>query len=397
MRTLYLDTFSGIAGDMLLGLLIDLGVEADHLREELAGLGLDDWALHIRREKRLGIAGTRIEVRTGEGQSHRSWSRIDRLLAEAPLPARVQANARAVFRLLGETEARVHDVPLETIHFHEVGAIDAIIDITGCCLGLHLLGVERLVCAPLPLSHGFIDTEHGRMPLPAPATAALLEGAPVIDAGCDRELVTPTGAALVRTLAEFAPLPAMHILRTGYGVGGRDLTDRPNLLRGLLGETEGSGLECDRVVVIETHIDDASPEWLGYLQELLFEQGALDVAFTPLQMKKNRPGCGIVLIAPEPDGERLASLLLNQGISGGVRWRLEHRWKLPRETRTVTTPYGKVRVKLFRLADTSCRLAPEFDDCRHIARQTGLPLGEVYRQIERAAEHLLDEKETTDE
>ncbi|TYO97501.1 hypothetical protein EDC39_11041 [Geothermobacter ehrlichii] len=394
MKTLYLDTFSGIAGDMLLGLMVDLGFEADRLRGDLAALGLDGWTLHVRREKRLGIGGTRVEVRVEKEQPHRSWNRIDRMLADAPLPAAARKQARTIFRLLGETEAKIHGVPLDAIHFHEVGAVDAIIDIVGCCLALQQLGIERLVCSPLPLSRGFVDTEHGRMPLPAPATAALLENVPVVAADCDHELVTPTGAAIVKALAEFAPLPAMRLERTGYGVGGRELADRPNLLRGLLGEETSSGLECDRVTVIESHIDDASPEWLGYLQELLFEHGALDVAFAPLQMKKNRPGAGIILVAPEAEGERLAALLLRQGTSSGVRWRTERRWKLPREIRTVATPFGEVRVKLFQVDRTTRRLSPEFEDCRRIARQTGLPLAEVYRQVECAAEKLLAGEET---
>lgn len=393
MTTLYLDTFSGISGDMFLGLLVDLGLDAAQLRTTLETLPVSGWSIETRKEARQGITGTRVIVDAKQPQPHRRWADIDTMLTEAPLDEGIRSKARQMFRHLGEAEAKIHGTTLEEIHFHEVGAIDAIIDIVGAATGLQLLQIDQVICAPLPLSQGFVKAAHGRIPLPAPATAELLAGHPVRNADCDRELVTPTGAVIATTLASFGPMPAMQLIKTGYGVGGRELSDRPNLLRGFLGQVTKTGLETDQVAVLESHLDDANPEWLGHLSELLLEAGALDVGFSALQMKKNRPGTRVTVIAEPAAADTLASVLLHHSSASGVRTSVQQRWKLRRHTRRVATPWGEVTVKLFENAERLLRVTPEFEECRAISRQHGIPLPEIYRQVDRAADDLFDREE----
>jgi len=393
MRTLYLDTFSGISGDMFLGLLVDLGLDPALLQRALQKLPISGWRLRIGRESRQGITGTRVRVECDPQQPERHWRDIDSMLADCPLPPQARQAARNIFRRLGEAEAKVHGCKLEQIHFHEVGGVDAIIDICGTTLGLHLLGVEHIVSAPLPLSCGFVSSAHGRMPLPAPATAELLAGQPVRDAGSDRELVTPTGAAIAASLARFGELPDLQLERVGYGVGGHDLDDRPNLLRGFLGEAAGEGLQADRVAVLESHVDDVNPEWLGQLMDDLLAAGALDVAFSPLQMKKNRPGTSVRVLASPEQADNLGRKLLLGSSSSGVRIDLQRRLKLRREEGCVETPLGAVRVKLFYDADRLLRVTPEFEDCRRIAREHDMNLPCVYREVERVANAMFKREE----
>jgi len=389
LKTLYLDTFSGISGDMFLGLLVDLGVDPAAIEAELQKLPVSGWRLESRREKRQGIEGTRLVVHCAEEKHHRTWADIDRMLAASGLQSPVRELARRIFRRIGEAEARVHGVPLEKVHFHEVGALDSIIDVAGAAVGLHQLGVSEVVCSPLPLARGMIDTAHGAFPLPAPATVAILQGYPVTDGHSEFELVTPTGAAIAAEIAVFGPLPAMTLARVGYGVGGRQLPDRPNLLRGMLG-TPATAAETDRVAVLETHLDDANPEWLGTLMERLLAAGALDVGYGPLQMKKNRPGLRVTVVAPPELASALASLLLRESSAIGVRCHETVRYKLHREERTVATPLGEARVKLLYDGEELVRTTPEHDSCRRLAEKSGRPLPEVYRMVERAADELFD-------
>lgn len=386
MTTLYLDAFSGISGDMCLGLLIDLGLDPADLDADLRTLPINGWHLEVRAEQRHGLGGTRVEVRCEPGHRHRSWSDIDSLLATCPLPAAVTDRARRIFRRLGEAEAHVHRVPLEQVHFHEVGAVDAIVDIVGTAAGLDRLGIAAAVCAPLPLSRGLTRGSHGALPLPAPATLELLRGAPVRDAGSEIELVTPTGAAIAVEIAGFGPLPAMTVERVGYGVGGRELADRPNLLRGILGRVGGTGhLLHDTVTVIETHIDDCLPEILGTLLERLLAAGALDAAFTPRQMKKNRPGVTLTVLAPPPLADTLARLILRESSAIGVRLFEARRLKLRREVHTIATPLGPAEIKLVFEGETLLRAAPEHAACVALADRSGRPLPEVYRLVTDAA------------
>lgn len=386
MITLYADTFSGISGDMTLGLLVDLGVDLKDLRAELDRLPMTGYRLEQRMEKRHGIGGTRIEVVCAGGQPSRTWSEIDAMLAESSLSKTVQASARRIFRCLGEAEAHVHKIALDEVHFHEVGAVDAIVDIVGSAIGLNLLGIDRVICAPLPVSSGMTQGSHGCIPLPAPATLQILSGHPVRNAASDRELVTPTGAAIAVTMARFGPLPEMTIDRIGYGVGGWDLADRPNLLRGILGREEPvSTLEQDRVTVIETHIDDSSPELLGSLIDYLMSNGALDAAFAPLQMKQNRPGTCLTVIAETHQAASLARAILLQSSAIGVRMHETRRMKLGRQSATVQTSLGEVAVKLIYESERLLRITPEHASCQQLAQASGRPLPEVYRIATTAA------------
>jgi len=386
VTTLYLDPFAGISGDMCLGLLVDLGLDPADLEAGLRPLPVAGWQLAVRDEQRHGIGGTRVEVVCAAGHRHRPWSEIDAMLAESTLPDPVRDQSRRIFRRLGEAEAHVHRVALDAVHFHEVGAVDAIVDIVGTCLGLHLLKVDEVCCAPLPLSHGVTKGSHGALPLPAPATLELLRGAPVCDAACDRELVTPTGAAIASTVARFGALPAMTVVRVGYGVGGWDLPDRPNLLRGILGHVGGEdGLQHDTVTIIETHIDDSLPEVLGTLLDRLLAAGALDAAFTPRQMKKNRPGVTLTVVAPPPLADSLARLVLRESSAIGVRLFETRRLKLRREIRTVATPCGPAEVKLIFEGEHLLRVAPEHAACVALAEASGQPLPEIYQLVTVAA------------
>ena len=389
MKILYLDPFSGISGDMFLGLMVDLGVDLQAIEAGLATLPIEGWQLRSSRQSRRGITGTKVDVLYNESHHHRTWADIDRLLAESPLPFAPRELARRIFRRVGVAEAKVHGVDLAQVHFHEVGAIDSIVDIVGAALALEQLQVDEVLCGPLPLSHGTVHCAHGAIPLPAPATLEILQGLPVVDGRCDKELVTPTGAAIAAEIARFTPLEAITVERTGYGVGSRDLADRPNLLRGILGRTAAASAESDWVGVLESHLDDANPEWLGALMERLLAAGALDVAFTPLQMKKNRPGVALTVIVPADRGEELATLILRESSASGVRLQQVRRLKLPREQRRLDTVLGPAEVKLFYQDGRLLRVTPEFDSCRRLAQSSGRPLPEVYRLVERATDTLF--------
>lgn len=386
MNILYLDTFSGISGDMMLGLLVDLGVDLNLIEAGLAKLSVSGYRLEQRPEKRHSIGGTRVEVICEDKQLARTWSEIDAMLAKSSLAEPVRNRARRIFRSLGEAEAKVHQVTLDEVHFHEVGAVDAIVDIVGSAIGLHLLGVEKTICTPLPLSSGMIRGSHGAMPLPAPATLQILQGKPVRNADCDRELVTPTGAAIAVEIACFGDMPGLTIERIGYGVGGWDLDDRPNLLRGIIGtENTTDGFEQDTVTVIETHIDDSSPEWLGALTERLLSAGALDVGLTALQMKKNRPGTCLTVMAQPQQANPLAQMILRESTAIGVRMHETRRMKLRREPATVQTTFGEAAVKLIYKGKTLLRITPEHDSCQALATASNRPLPEIYRAITSAA------------
>ncbi len=390
MKTLYLDTFSGISGDMFLGLLLDLGVDQQQLEQELAKLPVTGFRLEVGREQRHGIEGCRVQVVCEETHHHRSWSSIDRMLADSQLKSPVKQLARNFFRRLGEAEAKVHGIDIDRVHFHEVGAIDAIVDLVGTAIGLNLLGIEKVFCSRLPLSRGMSQCAHGALPLPAPATLEILQGIPVYDSGCDKELVTPTGATLARELAEFGPLPTLPLGTTGYGVGDWDLEDRPNLLRGILYQDEAVTSVDNQVCPLETHIDDSTPEQLGNLLELLFSAGALDAGYIPLQMKKNRPGNLLTVVCNPAQAAELAALIMRESSAIGVRSNRCDRYRLNRRSAGVTTDLGSARVKLIFDGQQFLRLTPEYDDCRKLARKSGQPLQQVYRQVEAAAYAQLD-------
>jgi uncharacterized protein (TIGR00299 family) protein len=372
MKICYLDAFSGISGDMLVGALADAGAPAEALAESLAALGTGA-TFTFEKTRRCGIGATKFGVAAPHEHSHRHLSHLLEMIERADLAARVKQNASAVFRRLGEAEARVHHVAIERVHFHEVGAVDSICDIVGACLGFELLGVEEIHCSALNLGSGTVKMEHGVLPVPAPATAALVEGTPVYARGPEVELTTPTGAALATTLAaRFGAMPAMRIAAAGYGAGGHDFAEQPNVLRALIGEKTGAS-EATMVAVIEAHIDDSSPEVLGYALERLLEAGALDAVLAPLTMKKGRPGVLLRVIARPQDQETLAQLVFAETSTLGLRICPAERRVEERHTVEVETPHGKVRVKV----STQGHYAPEYEDCRRLAIETRTPLKDI--------------------
>jgi len=378
MKLLYLDCFAGISGDMLLGALLDLGVSEDALRMELAKLKLPGYTISTRRVVKRHISATKFECACGQEQDHRSYSQIAEMIERSTLAESVKRRALSVFRRLGEAEAKIHGVPLEKIHFHEIGAVDSIVDIVGACIALEMLGVDGVQASPVPLGSGFVETAHGKFPVPAPATLELLRGVPTQTSDEPVELVTPTGAAL---LAEFCtryvPIPAMTIEKIGYGAGTRNLERRPNVLRAVLGTT-ATATESETVTVIETNIDDMNPQWFGDVMERLLAAGALDVFLTPVQMKKNRPGTLLTVLCATSDSDRLADLVLTHTTSFGVRIHEARRRMLAREIVRVPTRFGEIEVKVGRLNGKVVTRSPEYESCKRAAALANVPVREVY-------------------
>jgi uncharacterized protein (TIGR00299 family) protein len=384
-RTAYFDCFSGVSGDMLLGALLDLGLDADELRRGLASLPISGWHLESEVVQRHGLRGTRARVRLDDlEQPHRGLSDVLRIVRGGSLPEAVMDRAASVFQRLAEVEAAIHGTSVDEVEFHEVGALDAIVDVVGVALGLNLLEIDSITASGLPLGSGWVRSRHGLLPVPAPATLELMRraAAPVraspgeSDTG---ELTTPTGAALLTVLARFAPPPAAPPTRIGYGFGTREPA-WPNAVRVWL---SGNAPGQDEVVQIETNLDDTTPEELGFAMQILLDAGALDVAFSPLQMKKNRPGVLLRLLARPADSPRLAELVLEHTTALGVRMETMLRLVARRSERMVSTPWGEVRVKVKHLGAREV-LAPEYEDCARLARECGVPLRDVY-QAARAA------------
>jgi len=380
MKTCYIECISGISGDMLLGALVDAGLDQAYLSGEIAKLGLDGVRLRFEPCLRSGISGTNLTVEVAHDHSHRSLSKIEQIITASDLGQAVKERSIRIFRRLGEVEAVVHQVSIEKVHFHEVGALDSIVDIVGACIGFEALGIERICCSPLNLGSGTVTAAHGVMPVPAPATASLVKDIPTYSEGPAVELTTPTGAAIVVTLAEsFGPMPPMRIQAIGYGAGDRDFKDRPNLARVLIGEAGGAS-EATRIYVIEANVDDMSPQWAGYVHERLFEAGALDVTVTPVSMKKGRPGFTISVLALPDDRERLGELLLTETTTIGIRMHAAERRVLERTSREVETPYGVVSIKIASENGQVRNAAPEYEDCRRIAREKNVPFKDVWQQ-----------------
>ncbi len=391
MRILYLDAFSGISGDMFLGLALDLGLDLAQLKNELSRLPFEGYRLSAERQLRQGISGTYLSVEAEDDHPHRHWRDIDAMLEASNLHPDDKKLSRRLFSRIAQAEGKIHGIAPEKVHFHEVGAVDSIIDLVGAAVSLRLLGVQKLICSPLPLGRGLVQCAHGSFPLPAPATLELLRGAPVLPDDCDKELVTPTGAAIAAELGSFEAMPAMKLSAVGYGLGTRHLQDRPNVLRGMLGEIDSpAGLETDRISVLETHLDDCPGEWMGALCQQLMEAGALDAAIAPLTMKKGRPGFALTVLCELGREKELAELILRGSSAIGVRFSQSRRFKLNRQCAEIELEGSRIRVKLISLGDEPLRITPEFDDCQRLARTLGRPLPEIYRRVELAAAHLLN-------
>ena len=380
-RLLYFDCFSGLSGDMTLGALLDLGLDPQTLRQGLAALDLSGYQIHTAKVQKHHLSGTQVKIDVNAPQPPRTYRDIRRLLRQADLPQPVKDWSGAMFRLLAEAEATVHHLPPDEVHFHEIGAVDSILDFVGVALGCHLLGITQVYASPLPWAWGTIQTAHGILPNPAPATALLLTGVPTYGVAVPSELVTPTGAAILRGLAaDFAPLPPFQPEKVGYGAGTLDLPDRPNLLRLVLGRPTRPAGRCERILVLETHLDDMLPEWYEHLMQALFQAGALDVAYYPLQMKKNRPGVGLVVVAPLFCREAILEVLFTESTTLGVRVQEMDRLAVNRWQETMDTPYGPLQVKVAEWRGRR-RLLPEYEACRALAQKHHLPLLEVYRLV----------------
>ena len=384
MTIIYFDCYAGISGDMTVGALLDLGVPLEHLQAELAKLQLppDSCALSASRTERRHVSALKFDVAVRDHHTHRHYAGIDAMIAASSLADPVKECSRRIFRRLAEAEATVHGVPVEEVHFHEVGAIDSIVDIVGTAICLDYLGVERVFASPLPLGGGFVETAHGRLPVPAPATAELLQGLAVHNDLASGERVTPTGAAIVAALAGSGRRPAMRLERIGSGAGSKEFPDCPNILRAFLGRAEVEQATPLEVMVVETNIDDCTPEVLGYAMERLLEEGALDVFFTPIQMKKNRPGVLLTLLCRPEHLPSLGGLVLAETSAIGLRYHAAGRITLERRVEERQTPLGAVRFKLVFDGGRLLRAAPEYEDCRRIARERGIPCREVMERLQ---------------
>jgi hypothetical protein len=393
--TAYFDCFSGISGDMMLGALLDVGLEKERLQAELAKLPVSGYTLTATTVKKKGIKGTKADVvLTTVDQPMRHLHDIESIIQESTLAPAIKETAQRVFYRLAEAEAAVHQHPISQVHFHEVGAIDAIVDIVGAVAGLHLLDVRRVYCSPINVGSGTVKAAHGVLPVPAPATAELLKGKPIYAGVASGELTTPTGAALITTLSEsFGPLPTMQIARIGYGAGTKDLPEAPNLLRLFLSAVENETTQ-DTITVLEANIDDMNPEVYPYVMEKLFAAGALDVTLTPIFMKKNRPATQMtVLTEPARVGE-MARILLRETSTYGVRMYETRRMKVKRFQKTVTTPWGAVLVKFGSIpGEDFYHISPEYESCREVALRTATALQEVYQITTEAARQQIQQEE----
>jgi len=382
MSLIYVDAFAGAAGDMILGALVDAGADLEAVRRHLATLPVDGFALEVREEVRRGLRCTRLEVRLdeGAGHHHRGLADVEAILDAGDLPPGAAERAKAVFRRLAEAEARVHGETPETVHFHEVGAVDAIVDIAGTATALALLGADRLVCSPLPMGSGWVEAAHGRLPVPAPAVLELVRGLPTAECPEGGERTTPTGAAILTTLAErFGPMPATTVQAVGYGAGSRRGEHLPNVLRVVVGEPAGAdAAEADSLWLLETNLDDATPETLAAAAEAVRQAGARDVWMTPAVMKKGRAGVVLACLAEDGVLEAVEAALFAETPAFGLRRVRVERSVLAREHLWVETPYGQVRIKVGRRRGRLVTASPEYEDCLAAARDRGVAFREVF-------------------
>ena len=378
MRTLYFDCFAGASGDMILGAMIAAGVDARALKEHLESLGLQGFEIDFVTVERSGISATHARVRTVEQHSHRHLGDILKIIYDSRLGKNVKERAAKIFSRLAEAEAYVHNEPVDHVHFHEVGALDAIVDVVGASICFELLGIERFVCSALHVGSGTIEMDHGRFPVPPPAVAELLKNAPVYATEIKGELVTPTGAAIITTVCQqFGALPRMKLERTGYGAGTREYEGFPNVLRVLIGEDDCHTAVDEQLWVIETNVDDLSPQVFGHVMDRALDLGALDCYFTAIQMKKNRPGVLLSLLCRDNDREILSRMIFAETTTLGLRSYPVQRQALERETVRVETLYGPIDVKVARLNGQVINQMPEYEQCREAARLANVPLRAV--------------------
>jgi len=378
MKTLYFDCFAGASGDMILGALVAAGVESHTLIEQLQSLKVPGWKIDFDTVDRSGISSTYAHVQTAHEHAHRHLGDILKIIYGSDLPERVKDRAARIFSRLAEAESRVHNQPVEKIHFHEVGAIDAIIDVCGAAVGFDLLGIEQFISSPLRVGYGMAQMAHGRFPIPPPAVAELLRGKPVYAGDIEGEFVTPTGAAIITTVCDrFENIPSMKIQASGYGAGTRDPKGFPNALRIFVGELDASAGSDETLLMIETNIDDMSPQLFGHVMDRAFELGALDCYLTHTQMKKNRPGILVSILCRPNEREKFMHLLFAETTTIGARSYEVQRRALARETIRVQTQFGPIDVKVAQGNNGSVNVMPEFEQCRAAAATANVPLVKV--------------------
>lgn len=391
MKIGYLDCFSGISGDMLLGALVSAGLPLQFLKGQLETLGLPYFDLLANEVERKGFLATKVDVIIPENQKRRyQYREIIQILDNNLRDLRIKKAAKQIFTLLARSEAKVHGRDIEQIHFHEIGDMDSLIDVVGVLIGIDYLDLKEIHSSPLNLGNGFVDTEHGRLPIPAPAVLEILQGHPVYSTNSQCELTTPTGAAItVSVAADFIPLPPMKIERIGLGAGSRDLVEWPNILRFIIGETLGQDAFKEPVTVIESNIDDMNPEFFPHLLEKTLTAGALDAFITPIIMKKGRPAYKFTILAPEPIVDLLAEIVLRESSTFGVRMYQTRRLVLERNTREVKTTYGPVKIKIGTWKGQVVKIMPEYEDCRKLAEESGTALSLIFQEAQKEGYALL--------
>ena len=386
MKTLYFDCFAGASGDMILGAMVAAGVEPSYVREQLTLLPVSGFSIDFETVNRSGLSSTYARVETAHEHKHRHLSDIKQIIEASALNEAVKQRAVRIFTRLAEAEAQVHNEPIDHVHFHEVGALDAIVDVVGAAICFDTLQIERFVCSPIHVGSGMVKMAHGQFPIPPPAVTELLKGVPFYATDIKGELLTPTGAAIITTVcSEYGPIPQMTTEATGYGAGTREYHDFPNVLRVLLGQTEASGATDERLWMIETNLDDASPQIIGHVMDRVLESGALDCFLTPVQMKKNRPGVLLSVLCGPGDKEALMKLLFMETTTLGVRSYEVSRRALQRSVMRVETPYGPIDVKVAHLDGRVVNEMPEFEQCRQAAANANVPL----KVVEEAARKEL--------
>lgn len=389
MKTLYFDCYSGVSGDMILAALLDLGLDQEQWLKALQGLSVSNFQVEFVRTSRQNLSATQVFIRVQDPQPERHLREIEAIIKSSELSPPVQKKSLEVFRCLAEAEAKIHGCSTDQVHFHEVGAVDALVDVVGSCLALDMLEVEAVYSSPVGVGQGYASAAHGMMPLPPPATLEILKGVPLHFTGIETELATPTGAALLKTLAQFSQPPlTQRLVQVGYGAGAKVIPQIPNVLRALLCETEAHQ-EADQAILIETNIDNLNPEIYPHVIEKLLEAGAMDAYLIPLIMKKGRPGVLLSALSPPGGEDRLLEVIYRETSTLGVRMLHLDRLKLPRREIFVETSLGRIRGKEARWKDT-IRCTPEFEDCRRIAREKGIALQDVYRAFQQAPQSEKD-------
>ncbi|MDY6842902.1 MAG: nickel pincer cofactor biosynthesis protein LarC [Thermodesulfobacteriota bacterium] len=377
----YFDCISGISGDMVLGALLNLGMSLDYLKEKLSTLKLKGYEIYAKKDQRMSLWGTKVEVVVRKNTSYRSYKEIKDVIERSGLEDSEKKMSLEIFHILAQAEAKIHHVDIETVHFHEIGAIDSIIDIVGAAVGINFLGLDEFYVSVIPLGSGFVKASHGKLPVPAPATIELLRGASVYHTGIEEELVTPTGAAIISSLVKkYKKAPIMNIEKVGYGVGNRVLSERPNVLRLIVGEKQGLW-STHEAFALETNIDDMNPEIYEFLIEKLLLEGALDVSLVPIIMKKGRPGITLRVICDDGVVDHILKLLFSETTTIGVRYYRVERAMLARWHEEMRTNLGTMKVKKLQRPDGSVEITPEYEECKRVAEETGLSLKKVYSMV----------------